>query len=171
MVSQASRCLQLRHRRAKANAPDLVAHHWHCVVALSLCACASVLVVCLLQLYSLEQCVLGAYAADGGMFLPATLPALSPELLRDWANLDFSELVFAFMSLFILEEEVSAPELRAIIQRAFAKFTRRATADGEQSVREEIGVHHLQSAPAPARDVTIAELWHGQTLASVKHLE
>ena len=45
------------------------------------------------QRYSLEECVLGAYAADGGMFLPAELPQLSKEQLQAWSKLDFQALV------------------------------------------------------------------------------
>lgn len=114
--------------------------------------------------------MLGAYAADGGMFLPASLPQLSQSTLRAWSSLDFPALVLEFMSLFILPEELSREQLAALIERAFGGFTKRDAQTGKQ-VREEIGFQQLQPdeqgecCNGAQRRVTVAELWHGPTLA------
>ena len=69
------------------------------------------------------------------------------------------------MSLFILLSEVSRAELQALTARAFESFTRRA-ASGSGTEREEIGFQPLQPSPDSASaQITVAELWHGQTLA------
>ena len=41
------------------------------------------------------------FAPDGGMFMPESLPVLSPDTLRSWAGLHFSQLVVEVASLFI----------------------------------------------------------------------
>jgi threonine synthase len=121
-----------------------------------------------LQLYTLEQCVVGAYAADGGMFLPASLPQLSPATLLQWSQLSFQQLVLAFLSLFIEEEDVPRAQLQAMIERAYAGFMRRtAERDGAAtaSVVDEIGFRSLPPSDRSERSLLVAELWHGPTLA------
>jgi threonine synthase len=119
-----------------------------------------------LQLYSLEQCVIGAYAADGGMFLPASLPQLSPATLLQWSQLSFQQLVLAFLSLFIEEEDVPRAQLQAMIERAYAGFTRRTSEKADAAkVVDEIGFRSLPPSDGSERALLVAELWHGPTLA------
>ena len=114
------------------------------------------------KLYSLEHCVLGAYADDGGMFMPATVPQLTQAKLRDWSKLSFQQLVLEFLSLCIEESEVPRVHLQRIISNAFQAFTQ--TDGAGKEVINEISFEHLTLRDG-ARPVAVAELWHGHTLA------
>lgn len=122
-----------------------------------------------LQLYSLEHCVLGAYARDGGMFLPASLPDLRPHLAR-WSTLSFQGVVAEFLALFIDEAEVPRRQLEDIIKRAFDKFTYEedassSTSSASKPIVNEIAFEPLVQLSPAERRVVVAELWHGHTLA------
>ena len=41
-----------------------------------------------------ETAVLQGFAADGGLFVPETIPRISEERLREWSRLSFVDLAF-----------------------------------------------------------------------------
>lgn len=105
---------------------------------------------------SFEEALLAGYCADGGLYVPETLPTMTAEWLADLAQKDFCEVATSTLRLWISEDEIPTAELRAIVAAAFGTF------------------HHPDVAPivplpALAGDegsrVLIAELFHGQTLA------
>lgn len=117
--------------------------------------------------------MLGAYGRDGGMFLPATLPRLTPDRLREWRSLTFQQLTLEVMSMFIEEGEIPREELSAIITRAFGQFTCRSADGGGDSHVCEMSLTPIDSladdggaaSDGSQRPITVAELWHGPTLA------
>jgi threonine synthase len=85
-------------------------------------------------------------APDGGLFLPESLPDISPRL-AGWRNLSYAELCTEFLSLFATD---LPPEVLArIVHRSYATFT------------------HPEIAPLRALDdrTHVLELFHGPTLA------
>ncbi|MDO4581214.1 MAG: threonine synthase [Bacillota bacterium] len=90
------------------------------------------------------QAILSGIAADGGLYVPQTLPGYMPAEL---AQLDYAELAERIFALYL--DDFSAAEIADIVSGAYsaANFPRGA-------VRlAEIG------------DMTLLELWHGPTAA------
>ncbi|MFI5357298.1 MAG: threonine synthase [Opitutales bacterium] len=85
-------------------------------------------------------------APDGGLFLPETLPDVSPHLAA-WAQLGYAELCFEFMRLFATD--IPAATLREIVAASYTRFD--------------------SAEPAPLRQLDghtyVLELFHGPTLA------
>ncbi|CAL8280579.1 unnamed protein product [Gadus morhua 'NCC'] len=89
------------------------------------------------------------FAPDGGMFMPESLPVLSPDTLRSWAALHFSQLVVEVASLFIPTQLMPRDHLEAMVMEALSSF----------SVPEVVRFAKLKEG------LTIVELFHGNTLA------
>jgi threonine synthase len=87
-------------------------------------------------------------SADGGLFVPETLPHVSAEMLRSLACMNYPQRAAAIMGLFL--EDYSADELKEYTEAAYSS--------------ERFG-----SAPAPLHvadgNTAILELWHGPTCA------
>ncbi|MCF8109166.1 MAG: hypothetical protein K9J81_09260, partial [Desulfohalobiaceae bacterium] len=45
------------------------------------------------------EAVLKGFAEDGGLFVPAAIPRVSPEQLETWAGLSYPDLAFEVLSL------------------------------------------------------------------------
>lgn len=88
-------------------------------------------------------------ADDGGLLLPCALPRLSPETLAHWRTLDYCDLAYSVMQPFV-GDAVAPEELRRIITRSYATF----------DTRQVVPIR-----PLDQRDLYIAELHHGPTLA------
>jgi threonine synthase len=69
--------------------------------------------------HSFEECLFRGFADDGGMFLPASVPSLSPDTLRSWVGLSYGDLATRILALFIDEDEIPAADLRRIVDKAF----------------------------------------------------
>jgi len=69
-----------------------------------------------------ETAVLQGFAADGGLFVPETIPQVSEARLREWAGLNFVDLAFEIMSLFIARTIISEGELRELLRGSFTAF-------------------------------------------------
>jgi threonine synthase len=95
-----------------------------------------------------EQAMLTGLARDGGLYLPETIPVMSPEAIRALAGLSYEEAAFRIMRPFIGQTFTDA-EFEAIIARAYAGFGHAARAPLVQLDSN----HHL------------LELFHGPTLA------
>lgn len=71
---------------------------------------------------SFEEALTSGYAADGGLFVPRTLPVLTTTLLNEWSNLSYPALMQQFMRLFISSDEVTDGELQTVCEAALAGF-------------------------------------------------
>ncbi|KAJ3604945.1 hypothetical protein NHX12_026996 [Muraenolepis orangiensis] len=89
------------------------------------------------------------FAPDGGMFMPESLPVLSPDALRSWTGLRFSQLVVEVASLFIPTHLMPRDHLEALVTEALSNF----------SVPEVVRFAKLKEG------LTVVELFHGNTLA------
>ncbi|MBA4138697.1 MAG: threonine synthase [Opitutus sp.] len=95
---------------------------------------------------SFREAVAIGLAPDGGLYLPESLPDISPRL-RAWVNLSYAELCTEFMSVFATD--VPEDVLSHLVHRSYATFT------------------HPEIAPMRRLDdrTAVLELWHGPTLA------
>ena len=66
-----------------------------------------------------EQALLSAYASDGGLFVPETLPTITTAELRSWAKLRLSEVCARVMTRFT---DLPLSELEPIADSAFKTF-------------------------------------------------
>jgi len=95
---------------------------------------------------SFGEAVAIGLAPDGGLFLPETLPDLTPRLAA-WKGLSYPELCHQFLSLFATD--IPSEVLLRLIQRSYATFT------------------YTDTAPLRKLDdrLYVLELFHGPTLA------
>ena len=98
-----------------------------------------------------ETAILKGFADDGGLFVPTELPQISIAQLAAWKNLNYTELAFEVLSLFIDREIVPAHDLRKILKESFATFYH----------NELIPIQPLKSI----KGFYIQELFHGPTLS------
>ncbi|HVU16242.1 MAG TPA: threonine synthase [Candidatus Didemnitutus sp.] len=93
-----------------------------------------------------SQAVALGLAPDGGLFLPESLPDISPRL-AGWKNLSYTELCTEFLALFATDMSVDV--LEPIVRRSYGTFT------------------HPEIAPLRRLDerTQVLELFHGPTLA------
>lgn len=68
------------------------------------------------------QAVLRGLAPNGGLYIPAHLPALPENWQHDWAKLSFTDLALELYSLFIPDDEIPRDDLRDLIERSYATF-------------------------------------------------
>lgn len=97
---------------------------------------------------SFEEVVLAGLASDGGLYVPETIPHISPQTMADWATLSYEELAYEVMHPFV-DGAVSDTILRSLINDAYATFRHKGIAPLKQ-----IG-----------KDEWLLELFHGPTLA------
>ena len=61
--------------------------------------------------------LLGGLAPDGGLYLPESLPRVSADDLARWRGLDYADLAFELLSLFI--DDIPADDLHAICRKTY----------------------------------------------------
>ncbi len=95
---------------------------------------------------SFNEAVAIGLAPDGGLFLPESLPDISPRL-PGWKNLSYTELCTEFLSIFATD--VPREVLEQLVHRSYGTFT------------------HPDIAPLRKIDdrLYVLELFHGPTLA------
>ena len=98
-----------------------------------------------------ETAVLEGFAADGGLFVPETIPQVSESRLQEWSGLSFANLAFEILSLFITRTIISEDALRQLLRASFKSF----------DSPEVIPVVGLETKP----NRYIMELFHGPTLS------
>uniref|UniRef100_A0A8C1ZTI2 Threonine synthase-like 2 n=1 Tax=Cyprinus carpio TaxID=7962 RepID=A0A8C1ZTI2_CYPCA len=98
---------------------------------------------------SFRDVLFSGYAADGGMFMPETIPSLSPETLLTWSRLSYQQLLCEICSLYIPEQEIPRHDLEGLISQALSSF----------SIPEAVSLVQLKDS------LSILELFHGETLA------
>lgn len=93
--------------------------------------------------------MLTGLAPNGGLYIPASIPALPDNWEQDWANYTFQELSVAVLSLYISPDEISRDELSALVERSYSTF------------------RHPDVAPIVRLrdDLFVLELFHGPTFA------
>ena len=99
------------------------------------------------KLYTFEEAVLAGWADDGGMILPETLPILDASKL---VGKSFEDVAFEVLRLFT--DNIPDEELKKVLNEAFNDF---GCADVVKTRPIIFGDH----------SITVAELWHGPTLA------
>ncbi len=98
-----------------------------------------------------ETAILTGKAPDGGLYVPTSLPKISKEQLKSWKSLNYTDLAFEILSLFIDRATISSTELRKLVDDGFATFYH----------PERIPFYTLTSK----KDIIIQELFHGPTLS------
>ncbi|MDU9002488.1 threonine synthase [Sedimentitalea todarodis] len=97
---------------------------------------------------SFEEAMLSGLARDGGLYVPANVPQMTPEEIAALSGLSYEETAYRIMRPFIGDTFTDA-EFRAIIDRAYAGFGHAARAPLVQ-----LAPNHF-----------LLELFHGPTLA------
>lgn len=92
-----------------------------------------------------KDAVMTGLARDGGLLIPDRIPDISAQL-RGWADLDYPDLAFEIIRLFV--DDIPPARLRELINAAYATFDRL-----EVTPLRQVGPVH------------ILELFHGPTLA------
>ncbi|XP_024858280.1 threonine synthase-like 2 [Kryptolebias marmoratus] len=99
--------------------------------------------------WDFKDVLFSGFAPDGGMFMPESVPVLSPETLRSWRGLSYSQLVVDVSSLFIPAQLIPRDHLEALVLKALSGF----------SVPEVVRTARLRDG------LSVLELFHGATLA------
>ncbi len=94
-----------------------------------------------------SEAVMMGLATDGGLLLPETIPSVSAEALRKWADLPFRELAVEVMLPYV-EGDLTRAELTDLVERSYAVFD-----SPEVTPVVELG------------ELRILELFHGPTAA------
>lgn len=91
------------------------------------------------------QAVIMGLANDGGLLIPKNIPTITDNL-NAWRTLDYADIAFNVMSLFI--DDIPSNDLKTIVSNSVAHF------------------EHKDITPiVKLKDVSILELFHGPTLA------
>eukprot|EP00921_Rhytidocystis_pertsovi_P015609 GHVQ01024815.1.p1 GENE.GHVQ01024815.1~~GHVQ01024815.1.p1 ORF type:complete len:532 (-),score=58.22 GHVQ01024815.1:689-2284(-) len=95
-----------------------------------------------------SDAVLTGLAEDGGLLIPIAIPRVLPETISKWKHLDFCELCYELMKLFIDSDDIPGDDLREIIEQSFVRF------------------RHKEKTPVSRLgDFYLLELFHGPTYA------
>ena len=98
-----------------------------------------------------DVAVLSGFAADGGLFVPETIPKITQSQFKNWAELSYTDLAFEILSMFIDRSIISAIDLKKLIFDSYSAFESPRVIDmvplGED------------------RRTIIMELFHGPTLS------
>ncbi|XP_030599250.1 threonine synthase-like 2 isoform X2 [Archocentrus centrarchus] len=99
--------------------------------------------------WDFRDVLFSGYAPDGGMFMPESLPPLSPDTLRSWKGLSYTKVVVEVASLFVRPQLIPRDDLEVLVAEALSGF----------SVPEVVRIARLNGG------LSILELFHGDTLA------
>lgn len=88
-------------------------------------------------------------ANDGGLFIPSEIPQLPSGWIEAWKDKSFPEIAFEVMSLYIPRSEISADELKKLVDRSYSTF------------------RHPETTPLKSlkNGLNVLELFHGPTFA------
>ena len=95
-----------------------------------------------------EQVLLTGLAADGGLYVPESLPTFSPDEIAAMASLDYAQLAQKIITPFV-QDCIPANDLQVILEETYAEFRHNAVAPMVQV----------------AANQWVLELFHGPTLA------
>ena len=97
---------------------------------------------------SFREAMLAGLASDGGLYVPESVPQLSPQEIASLGGLSYQELALRILTPFV-GDSFSKPELKHMIDAAYATFRHSAIAPLVQLERNHF----------------VLELFHGPTLA------
>ena len=97
-----------------------------------------------------DQAILEGFAADGGLFVPETIPVFTPEELRSMATMDYLGLARTILARFIDQEIIPPKDLTTLLERSFAGFD-------HEDIIPVVRFSHS--------NLHIQELFHGPTLS------
>ena len=111
------------------------------------------------MLFRSEETLFSGYAPDGGLFVPESIPCLTPDALHAWskAMLSYAQVLTNIVRLYVSEPELCKEELDTCVHALVTK------------VRHPEVVHVQPMNLADGTRVSVAELFHGPT-ASFKDL-
>ena len=69
-----------------------------------------------------ETAILDGFAADGGLYVPESIPKISTAQLQQWQQLDYINLAYEILSLYIDKSILNERELKDILQAAYQDF-------------------------------------------------
>lgn len=69
-----------------------------------------------------DEAVLQGFAADGGLFVPDSIPVVTSQQLSDWQNHSYPELVLEFVSLYIDASIIPREDLKRLIGTSYTTF-------------------------------------------------
>ena len=95
-----------------------------------------------------EDVLLAGLASDGGLYVPETLPTITPDQLRDMAGCSYVEIAYRVMRPFV-GDAIDDATFRRLIEESYAAFHHDAVVPLKQ-----LDSHHF-----------LLELFHGPTLA------
>jgi len=98
-----------------------------------------------------DEAVLQGYANDGGLFVPQSIPVVSNEQMKLWADLGYTDLAFELLRLYVDESIIPALDLKRLLKNSFHRF----------EAPDIIPVIPL----GKKNDTYIMELFHGPTLS------
>jgi threonine synthase len=98
-----------------------------------------------------DEVVLSGFAADGGLFVPETIPKVTETQLNEWAELSYPDLAFELLSLFIDRSIIPVTDLRKLLSDSYDTF-------------ESPNVIDMVPLGDDGRTI-IMELFHGPTLS------
>jgi len=61
-------------------------------------------------------------AHDRGLFVPDTLPTVTPDELKSWRSLSYSDLAVEVIAKFVQDDQVPKEKLRDIVSRSCGAF-------------------------------------------------
>ncbi|KAL4005144.1 hypothetical protein ACER0C_004857 [Sarotherodon galilaeus] len=99
--------------------------------------------------WDFRDVLFSGYAPDGGMFMPESLPLLSPDTLRSWKGMSYTKVVVEVASLFIPPQLIPRDNMEVLVGEALSGFC----------VPEVVRIARLKGG------LSILELFHGDTLA------
>lgn len=66
--------------------------------------------------------VMTGLARDRGLFVPDTIPTVTPEELESWRSLSYPDLATKVISKYVQEDQVPEDKLKDIVTRSCAAF-------------------------------------------------
>lgn len=108
---------------------------------------------------SFEDVVLTGLAADGGLYVPETLPQFSQQEIASWADLDYRELAFKIISAFV-DGEIADADLKKIIDTSYDNFRHDAIAPLVQTGHNEWVLELFQGPTLAFKDFALQFLGH-----------
>jgi threonine synthase len=101
--------------------------------------------------FSFRAAVLKGLAADGGLFIPHSIPTVSPTTLSSWHALSFQSLAVEILSQYISQDEIPRQHLKDLVEKSYASFRVPEVAPLKELVKQD--------------NLWVLELWHGPTYA------
>ncbi|ODV91675.1 hypothetical protein CANCADRAFT_74349 [Tortispora caseinolytica NRRL Y-17796] len=101
------------------------------------------------KLISFEEAVMTGLAPDGGLYIPSAFASL-PDL-ASWKDYSFQQVAFEILSLYISRDEISADDLKKLVDASYSTFRDPHVTPVKPLDRD--------------RDLYLLELFHGPTYA------